>query len=1792
MAHDTETNRDATLEKNVEQLLTRAHRPPTMAPEARERVLKRLLEQAADADDQPAPADPPERAGWQTWAGLALAAGLAAAALITAWPTTETTDPAPPALGSATSETPAPGPAEVLPRSTEAKRVTLSDGSTLVVGPGAAIAELGPRHLSVERGDVILDVKKGAGTFTVDTPHGRVVVLGTRFIVSCQTDSTLTSVLRGKVRIENPKGKQLLRAGQEGVLSPTKAPTRRPAPRLSQRTSWARDLLSRPADRPAEPVRRGNLIARAPRWGGEWPLKMRKLALDARVEGGMMRVTLDQTFFNHTNRRLEGVYSFPLPQDAAVSRLAMYVNGKRMEGGIIERQRGRNVYESIVHRRRDPALLEWMAGNELRVRIFPLEPRREKRIVLSWTQPVSSLYGTRRLSIPLPSLDTAIDDVSIRVHVAEASELKVSSRTHELSVARTKKDATATWTGKAVTLDGDLLMELSGPTTKTPSSARFQDPDGHYAMVGLTPEIALERQWRARRWVVLYDTSGSRSGVAALAQRHALKRLLAELDEEDQVAILAFDATRRWLGPGFQAVGDIDLAEVDAHARGDGIGHTDLGAALSEAVERLAMSADDNAQREPHILYLGDGIATAGEKTPAKLAAMIAGRARFVGLGVGSSVDGRVLRSLAESTDGYVTTLSPGEDLDWRVHDLVATLNTPRLSALEARVTDTEGATIPKASVYLSRRYAAHGEELWAVAHAPGGAPAAIEFTGLRAGGAKWSKRVQIAARDDGAGWLPRFWARQRIDALVREGAAVHRVEITRLGMTHFLVTPHTSLLVLETDAMYKRFKVSRAARTRWAPYPAPDKVADVYEPLGARSRVIPKGSSISRRRQPLFQRHYGLRGPQLGLIGHGVGGGGLNFQQRIQLLPGTFTLNLASGLGGDLGGTEVDGTRLLKKEAKGKSASFTVGGEELPTWETGAARGPAKTQPSPDGYLTIVSAPAGAATSWDFKTHTEGLDGRFAANDRGFGWAEGERRVDSWWAAAPAPAGFASPLDARLADLTEWVPGLFSTPLEDTLDRLAALPAPDSDTPAAANAAALVARVRARVGKRRFEGPDGMVLVTDAVKSRYRVERTTRAGLRELTVWDGEVLHRLAPELGIWTTRQVGLAEPMLLAHTAPFLLPSAERLARWYTVTLENERTLRFVRRGATDPKPTRVIVDAQDRIVRVERVEAPENHNVGGTPPQTPRVVVRIEWGPDSVTLRGGGRAKGRTLAMQSAARSPAIGAPNGDGLTRVELPLREESAWKDDLESEDSAVRAHAEAQVLATWAALGKTAEAYTLLARRASAGTLTRGIVALGSRALVERMDAKVAKTLERRAATDPAAAFVRALWDYRRASSSGRAGAAAEAAQIKRDGLLGMLGGYVQALHHTQSGGSTVGALARSRRFTAAFAKRFPMSPLTTIAIQQWTSRWQWRDVNGAIELYESLAKLHGMAPWALDAGARLLASRSRRAEAVPMFQRAFTAALESGVTPRVDWVARQAFQQSPQGLVGWRHLLAGWRAKATRDKSVPALLGLLQAAALNPQMPMPPLAAVTPSDIPVTVAVARRLLTMNRIGGARRLIAGALKATKTPGPQLLELGALIAEREGRDAEAAALLERALAARLEGSVPLSQLRAWYVRAMGVHVRLAATGDATAVEAALRLGARWRIDDPDNAQREQLCAQLLFTTGDDSRAMRHLTTIVERHPMDGDAHGKVAETLEHQGRFVLAQQYWRSAASAEPTNPNWLIRDAQIEMSRGDPAKAKALYRRVDKGKWQDRYAAVVSKARRALKQLRKAEGR
>lgn len=1858
-----DSSSEGILERNLERLLTRADDAPTMDPAARVRVLESLERRVTRRREISPGRSSDSAAPWtclQAWpAGAAFAAVACVAAV---WWLV-----ASPGSHGDGGFQPRTVVTDTLPQAT-----ILADGTEIVSNRDTRVTVTGPRAIRIDAGDVLLDVARGDTPFVVDAPHGRVVVLGTRFVVNARADHTLASVVRGRVQIENRRGQARLSAGEQGVLRPDAAPVRRRAPRLSHLAGWAQKArrAGDAGERTDRTIRSGALIARNPGWPGQdHPLPMRELSVDVHVEDRVARVAIDQTFFNAQDWQLEGVYRFPLPPGAAISRLAMYVAGQRMEAAIVDRQRGRQIYESIVYRRRDPALLEWMAGNEFKVRIFPLPARQEKRIVLSYTQTLDRLYDDYQLAVPIPTLEHPVDRVRYRVRLADCARCDVHSTSHEIALTRDGDDAVVTFERDGHRIGDDLLLTVREPDSG-PLIATFDQGDASYVMVRATPEFGPFRAGdRAedladgpsatpRRWVILHDTSASRGPLERKAQRFFIERLLDEIDETDQVNLIAFDATARVWSPSFVSLSALDrdsLAAFFTEQSSDGIGHTDLEGALRQAMtlfEQADRASDDATAMQHHILYVGDGIVTGGDRDQAALESLIAGRATFVAATIGNTQGAHRLRALTAATGGMLTATRPGDDLAWRAFDLVAALDTPRAVQVRARLLDAAGEPMPEIVAYPSKTALADGEELLVVARSAAATllPAALEVEGVVAG-RPWRQRVELSPasgasvrdREGEARYLPRLWAQRRIDELMTrsggERSEQTRQEIAALGKKHFLMTPYTSLLVLENDAMYAQHRVRRDRTPAWAPYRLPDRIPVVREPRG--SLVSPgdsRGDSAIDPRIALVRTPGAILQSSPDLDHHA-------WIPRQAPWSGVLAIRGARAIrGGAVWGSLLGDQVGEASGAAGAGVTVDRTGTTSPTAASDPPGAVGFNQP-PAGAVITSEALQTRTTTWSSNKTLEknpgiraggelGIrreSGRIVAPGQGQGRGQSRRTVaagrlgvlgywgrgDLGWLGHGArvvatlhPVALHYHSDPRLDDLSDFVPGLFDTAIDHRGRALRGQDsAPGSITEQARQ---LVARARAGQGGVTYRSPDGQLL-TIASDGQLVIERTLSSGLRERVSYDGADLVHDYPELAVATRRRARDLVAVILDEMAPFWLPSADDLARWYHVDRSGPRTLTLRRGGparhAHDAAGhIEIVLDQALRVVEIRSVTS------AGAVAQrrfeyTEKGLVMIIPGEPDARPRDRRVELSRQTGIDAGAdRVTAVPA----GHATVEIPLRQPAYWTEAIARLDpgSPGWRRAQIQLLASQAALGQAAALWqTAQAIHEEAGNLSPGEWVLASRG-VRAVTRRPVLSAALAGIDHPVAAYL--LASHRSARQPDPAAFDALVAERERAGepsLLAMLGRYRGALAAITHRGHP----RRARTRAVEFMARYPDTLMAYILAFQYNAYFQWQSPKNAASLWDALAAGRWRSVARFEA-ARVFAGSGSFDEAVRRFEQI----LESDDELRPDGLVHTAFVNSARGPAGWRALWIRWRDRALASGRPERITDVLRAAVATGQRGDVDRAVARATSLQLrdahqTLALARALVVAGHRQAALTVLEPVLRGD-APGDAAGTAGAAddtsvdtsddvprgdaatihaahdlagrIAHDMGHHERAARQYQRAMEVAEAGgmTVELATLRQEYGRLITLWGKVAqarAGADRErALGDALRAVAGWRTVDPGNPEIDRQAATLLYSVDRPEQAWRHLSTAIERAPMEGESYRVVADALEQQGQLERAGMLWQRASEVERTNPTWLLRRAQVLVSLGERDDARSLLRTITRTMWHERFDRVTAQAR------------
>jgi Ca-activated chloride channel family protein len=169
-------------------------------------------------------------------------------------------------------------------------------------------------------------------------------------------------------------------------------------------------------------------------------LEIRYHHVTIKIQDQVAVTHVDQVFYNPNAYPIEGTYIFPIPSDAVVTNFTLWIDGKAVEGKVLDAEQARNTYEEIVRTMRDPALLEYVDRGAVQARIFPIDPGGERRIELEYSQVLTAEQGLVRYVYPLSTEKfslTPLESVSVNVDVRSQEPIRaVYSPSHNIAVAR------------------------------------------------------------------------------------------------------------------------------------------------------------------------------------------------------------------------------------------------------------------------------------------------------------------------------------------------------------------------------------------------------------------------------------------------------------------------------------------------------------------------------------------------------------------------------------------------------------------------------------------------------------------------------------------------------------------------------------------------------------------------------------------------------------------------------------------------------------------------------------------------------------------------------------------------------------------------------------------------------------------------------------------------------------------------------------------------------------------------------------------------------------------------------------------------------------------------------------------------------------------------------------------------------------------------------------------------------------------------------------------------------------
>ena len=553
------------------------------------------------------------------------------------------------------------------------------------------------------------------------------------------------------------------------------------------------------------------------------------------INGLVARVSLMQEFRNEGTEWVEGIYVFPLPDQAAVDRMRLYIGDRFIEGEIREKEQARKEYEQAKQEGKKTSLVEQQRANLFSTSVANIAPGETVIVEIEYLETIRYDEGSFSLRFPMtltpryipgePVPDrvgngwapdtTEVDDASqiTPPMVALSSSHKVSlqarvnaglplgiiaSRYHPVNVSESAGHYTISLANGRAPMDHDFELVWRPVPDSAPRGIVFAETvedDAHYLLMVMPPDASVLPPSRMpREMIFIIDTSGSMHGVSIQQAKQALQRAIDGLQPGDLFNIIEFNSYPTPLFTQSRPADSGNLMMAQSFvARLDANGGTEMRSALQLA---LGSIAPQTYLRQ--IIFITDG-AVGNEENLFKLIESRLGSARLFTVGIGSAPNSWFMRKAAEAGRGTFTIISALHEVGEKMDRLFRKLESPQLTNIQLEwpggiPVESYPAVVP--DLYLGEPVSVRVKAIGSFRPGDG-----LRITGNSIIGA-WSSDVSLGIQAQSPG-VAALWARARIADLTdreRRGADADqiRTEIIATAIQHHLVSRFTSLVAVD----------------------------------------------------------------------------------------------------------------------------------------------------------------------------------------------------------------------------------------------------------------------------------------------------------------------------------------------------------------------------------------------------------------------------------------------------------------------------------------------------------------------------------------------------------------------------------------------------------------------------------------------------------------------------------------------------------------------------------------------------------------------------------------------------------------------------------------------------------------------------------------------------------------------------------------------------------------------------------------------------------------------------------
>ncbi|MCB0835261.1 MAG: DUF2135 domain-containing protein [Bacteroidetes bacterium] len=508
------------------------------------------------------------------------------------------------------------------------------------------------------------------------------------------------------------------------------------------------------------------------------PLAMSELKVSVKVAGNIAITTMEMVFSNHLDRILEGQLYFPLGEGQTISRFAMDVNGKLREGVVVEKEKGRVAYENTVRQTIDPGLLEWVKGNNFKARIYPVPAKGHKRIIIAYEQELTHEPEGWVYLLPMNFKDTVEEfSLSIQVLKQQIKPRFEKSELANLSFEQWEESYLAEEVYHHYLPDKQLGILIPRNDENRHAWTEAGEDNSRYFYLSILPEIVRREKKAPKRIVILWDHSHSANHRKTDLELDVLDSYLQQIGNVDVLLVPFSNALDPSAGFQVKSGNWAELREEITALPNDGATQFGVLDLTLYSPDEFILFSDGNSN-------FGSSAIKTGSRPVYVINSSATGNHPFLNF-IASSTGGQYMNLASVTRDAALRMLTyqsfrflSAEYQENEVKQLYPSFSTP----VNGDFSMSGKIVSDKATITLNFGI---GEEIL------------------------YRKMIEIdpTTQDVKGMKLDRIWAQKKLaELMVREDE--NEAEMIQLGKRFSIITPHTSLIVLDRVEDYVEHEI------------------------------------------------------------------------------------------------------------------------------------------------------------------------------------------------------------------------------------------------------------------------------------------------------------------------------------------------------------------------------------------------------------------------------------------------------------------------------------------------------------------------------------------------------------------------------------------------------------------------------------------------------------------------------------------------------------------------------------------------------------------------------------------------------------------------------------------------------------------------------------------------------------------------------------------------------------------------------------------------------------------------